>query len=90
MGNVIEKIKKCVEWVGNIFAKVIKWFRDYMKDVNKKTEKFLNKKQKEADRKINIFLKLFEPAMIIALGITIGFIVVSVLLPIFEINSIVK
>lgn len=45
MGNVIEKIKKCVEWVGNIFAKVIKWFRDYMKDVNKKTEKFLNKKQ---------------------------------------------
>ncbi len=46
--------------------------------------------EKEADRKINIFLKLFEPAMIIALGITIGFIVVSVLLPIFEINSIVK
>ena len=46
--------------------------------------------EKEADRKINIFLKLFEHAMIIALGITIGFIVVSVLLPIFEINSIVK
>ena len=46
--------------------------------------------EKEADRKIKIFLKLFEPAIIIALGITIGFIVVSVLLPIFEINSIVK
>ncbi|MBR0518306.1 type II secretion system F family protein [bacterium] len=46
--------------------------------------------EKEADRKINIFLKLFEPAMIIALGITIGFIVISVLLPIFEINSIVR
>ncbi len=46
--------------------------------------------EKEADRKINIFLKLFEPAMIIALGVTIGFIVVSVLLPIFEINSIVR
>ncbi len=46
--------------------------------------------EKEADRKIGVFLKLFEPAIIIALGITIGFIVISVLLPIFEINSIVK
>ena len=46
--------------------------------------------EKEADRKISIFLKLFEPAIIIALGITIGFIVISVLLPIFEINSIVR
>jgi type IV pilus assembly protein PilC len=46
--------------------------------------------EKEADRKIGVFLKLFEPAIIIALGITIGFIVISVLLPIFEINSIVR
>ena len=46
--------------------------------------------EKEADRKISIFLKLFEPAIIIALGITIGFIVISVLLPIFEINSIIR
>ena len=47
MGIVGEKIKKCVEWVGNIFAKVIKWFIDYMTGVNKKTEKFLNKNQED-------------------------------------------
>ena len=47
MGVVGEKIKKCVKWVGNIFAKAIKWFREYMMDVNKKTEKFLNKKKED-------------------------------------------
>lgn len=47
MGVVGEKIKKCVKWVGNIFAKVIKWFVDYMTGVNKKTEKFLNKKKED-------------------------------------------
>lgn len=47
MGIVGEKIKKYVEWVGNIFAKVIKWFIDYMTGVNKKTEKFLNKKKED-------------------------------------------
>ena len=47
MGIIGEKIKKCVEWVGNVFAKVIKWFIGYMKDVNKKTEKFLDKKKED-------------------------------------------
>jgi hypothetical protein len=46
MGAVVyEKMKKCVEWVGNIFSKVIKWFKEYMEVVNKKTEKFLSKKK---------------------------------------------
>ena len=47
MGNIVEKIQKCVQWVGDIFNKVIKWFKDFMKDVNLKTERFLIKKQEE-------------------------------------------
>lgn len=47
MGAIAEKIKKCVQWVGNIFSKVISWFRDYMVGVNRKTEKFLYKKKDE-------------------------------------------
>ena len=47
MGVIAEKIKKCVEWVGNIFAKVVKWFIEYMYQVNTKTENFLNKKQED-------------------------------------------
>lgn len=46
--------------------------------------------EKESDRKTTLFLRLFEPAMIISLGLLVGFIVISVLLPIFEINSLVK
>jgi len=54
MGAVSEKIMKCVAWVGNIFAKVVKWFKEYMMDVNKKTENFLTKKQ-------DIILKCEKP-----------------------------
>ncbi len=46
--------------------------------------------EKEADRKITFFIHLFEPAMIVFLGISVGFIVIAVLLPIFEINSLMK
>ena len=47
MGIVAEKIKKCVSWVGNVFSKVISWFKEFMAEVNGKTEKFLVKKQED-------------------------------------------
>lgn len=48
MGAIVaEKIKKCVKWVGNVFAKVLNWFYSYMTDVNNRTEKFLNKKKED-------------------------------------------
>ena len=47
MGNVAEKIKKLVNWVGDIFAKVIVWFASFITEVNNKTEKFLNKNEKK-------------------------------------------
>lgn len=46
--------------------------------------------EKEADRRLSIFIQLFEPAMILSLGLVVGFVVISILLPIFEVNTIVK
>ncbi len=46
--------------------------------------------ERESDRKLNIFIQLFEPVMILVLGAVVGFVVISILLPIFDINTLVK
>jgi general secretion pathway protein F len=42
----------------------------------------------EAD--ILILTSLLEPVMILSMGLLVGFIVVSILLPIFEMNQLVR
>lgn len=44
MGAVI---KRCVNWVGNVYNKFIKWFKKYKNSVNRKTEEFLNNSLEE-------------------------------------------
>jgi general secretion pathway protein F len=46
--------------------------------------------EKEMDRRLTLFFQLLEPAMILFLGVVVGFVVVSILLPIFEINRLVR
>lgn len=46
--------------------------------------------EREIDRSLKVFLKLFEPSVILAMGLVVGFIVISMLLPIFQINLTVK
>lgn len=46
--------------------------------------------EKEMDRRLSIFFQLLEPLLILILGVVVGFVVVSILLPIFEINRLVK
>jgi type II secretory pathway component PulF len=46
--------------------------------------------EKEMDRRLSIFFQLLEPLLILILGVVVGFVVISVLLPIFEINRLVK
>lgn len=46
--------------------------------------------EKESERKLSLFFQLLEPALILVLGFIVGFVVISVLLPIFEINRIIK
>jgi general secretion pathway protein F len=44
----------------------------------------------EAEASILLLTSILEPVMILAMGVVVGFIVVSVLLPIFEMNQLVR
>ncbi|HDH53477.1 MAG TPA: type II secretion system F family protein, partial [Nitrospirae bacterium] len=44
----------------------------------------------EFDRKLQSAISLLEPVLILIMGLVVGFIVVSVLLPIFELNEIMR
>ena len=46
--------------------------------------------EKEVEASIMMMTSLLEPAMILFMGLVVGFIVVSVLLPIFEMNQLVR
>jgi len=46
--------------------------------------------EKETTAAIAFFMSLLEPLMILVMGLLVGFIVISVLLPIFEMNQLVK
>lgn len=45
--------------------------------------------QREAENRLMALIAMMEPVMILAMGIVVGFIVVSILLPIFEMNLMV-
>lgn len=57
-------------------------------------EKMLNRialsYEMEAQADVMIMTSLLEPIMILAMGLAVGFIVVSILLPIFEMNQLVR
>ena len=44
----------------------------------------------EVEANILLLTSLLEPAMILAMGVVVGFVVISVLLPIFEMNQLVR
>jgi general secretion pathway protein F len=46
--------------------------------------------EKEVETSIGMITSVVEPVMIILMGFMVGFIVISVLLPIFEMNQLVK
>jgi general secretion pathway protein F len=46
--------------------------------------------ERDADEAMRVITSLLEPLMILAMGLIVGFIVVSMLLPIFEINVMVR
>ena len=46
--------------------------------------------ERESDEAVKIMMSLLEPALILVLGLVVGFIVISMLLPIFEINFLAR
>lgn len=57
--------------------------------LNKSLSKIAKSYQREIDSAVKSMMSCFEPALILVLGSIIGFIVISMLLPIFEINFLV-
>lgn len=53
-------------------------------------EKMSDSLDGEIDARMSRLLSLLEPAIILAMGVTVGFIVVSILLPLLEISNIVR
>jgi len=58
--------------------------------VDKSLAKVSEGYDRESDAAIKIMMSLLEPAMILVLGVVVGFIVISMLLPIFEINFLAR
>ena len=46
--------------------------------------------ERESDAAIKVMMSLLEPALILVLGLVVGFIVISMLLPVFEIDFLVR
>jgi general secretion pathway protein F len=53
-------------------------------------EKTAHSYEEDFERKVQKALSLLEPSMILAMGLMVGFIVLAVLLPIFQLNQLVK
>jgi len=46
--------------------------------------------EKDVDRRLKTITRMLEPVIILVMGLIVGFIVLSMLLPIFQINLIAK
>ncbi len=53
-------------------------------------EKAADSYEEDFERRVQKALSLLEPSMILAMGVMVGFIVLAVLLPIFQLNQLVK
>ncbi len=58
--------------------------------MEKMLEKAGNAFEKEFDTGTTRFMALLEPVLVLAMGLAVGFVVVAVLLPIFQLNQLVK
>lgn len=46
--------------------------------------------EREFKKSVDSFLKILEPAIILVMGVVVGFMVISILLPIFQMNQVIK
>lgn len=53
-------------------------------------EKIANFYERELDRKLKLMSTLLEPLLILAIGLVVGFLVISLLLPIFDMSLVVQ
>ncbi|HEN21165.1 MAG TPA: type II secretion system protein GspF, partial [Desulfobacteraceae bacterium] len=46
--------------------------------------------EREAETQVTAMTSMLEPVMILIMGLIVGFIVISILLPIFEMNQMIR
>ena len=63
---------------------------DWWEGLRKTLRKAASSYEEEFNRKVDRAVSVFEPAMIIIMSIIVCFIVLAVLLPIFQLNQLVK
>jgi general secretion pathway protein F len=59
-------------------------------ELEKMLHKIADMYEEEAQSRIMAVTAMLEPAMILCMGLVVGFIVISILLPIFEMNQLVR
>jgi general secretion pathway protein F len=46
--------------------------------------------EREAESQITVMTSMLEPVMILVMALVVGFMLISILLPIFEMNQLIK
>ncbi len=46
--------------------------------------------EREFKKSVDSFLKVLEPSIILVMGLVVGFMVISILLPIFQMNQVIR
>ena len=54
--------------------------------LEKALQKISENYERESDQSIKVLMSLLEPVMILVLGLVVGFMVIAILLPVFEIS----
>ncbi|MBN1227663.1 MAG: type II secretion system F family protein, partial [Deltaproteobacteria bacterium] len=52
--------------------------------------KIADNNEREVESSIIALTSMLEPIMILAMGVVVGFVVISILLPIFEMNQMIR
>jgi len=85
LGESIQQFEEIPSMMGHLIS-----VGEESGNLNEVLTELANTYEQEADEKIKLMTTLFEPIMILLIGIIIGFIVFAMLLPIFQMDALVQ
>ncbi len=88
-GQSLSNILKGSKWFSPMLVQMIA-VGEQSGSVEKMLEKVADTYEKEVESKIVAMTSLIEPIMILAMGLVVSFIIMSILLPILEMNQLVR
>jgi len=88
-GQSLSHILRQCEWFPHLLVQMISVGEQSGK-LEDMLEKVANSAEREVEMKVMAMTSLIEPVMILFMGLIVGFIVISILLPIFEMNQLIR